>query len=93
MKRLKQAAITFESILLMQMPVFADAQRADKQLLKAILEFLHSCSFFLFAVGIGMIILSAKTDNAEARANAVKIVGAGVLLFALNKIAAVAGLI
>ena len=67
--------------------------RIDKALFEAILIFLQSCSYFLWAIGIGMFIYSIKETDGGKKTDSLKVIGVGLLLFSLKKIAQVGGLI
>ena len=63
------------------------------QFLAAILTFLQKCSFILFAFGIGMMIYSIKDEDGAKRTGAIKLIGIGLLLLSLKKVAEIGGLI
>lgn len=74
--------------------VFADnSNRMDMKLLEGILIFLQSCSYFFFAIGIGMFIYSIKDQDGSKKVDSIKIIGVGLLLYVLKHIARVGGLI
>lgn len=75
------------------MIIFADEYRMDKQLLAAILYFLQMCSSVFFVLGIGMFIWSMQSEDGAKKTEALKIIGVGLLLLVLGKVADVGGLI
>ena len=93
MKKIKQ--LVFLTICMAYNPiiVFADEYRMDKQLLAAILYFLQMCSSVFFVLGIGMFIWSIQSEDGAKKTGALKIIGVGLLLLVLGKVADVGGLI
>lgn len=74
--------------------VYADnSNRLDMKLLEGILIFLQSCSYFFFAISIGMFIYSMKNEDGSRKMESLKIFGVGLILYALKHIAKVGGLI
>lgn len=93
MKKIKQLALLTTCMACNPMIVFADEYRMDKQLLTAILYFLQMCSSVFFALGIGMLIWSVQSEDGAKKTGAIKIIGIGLLLLVLGRVAKAGGLI
>ena len=93
MKKIKQLALLTTCMACNPMIVFADEYRMDKQLLTAILYFLQMCSSVFFALGIGMLIWSVQSEDGAKKTGAIKIIGVGLLLLVLGRVAKAGALI
>lgn len=73
--------------------IFGTEKRMDKQMLEAVLVFLRTCSWFVFALALGLFISAYTSADGAKKANALKLFGVFIVLYGLKTVASLSGLI